>query len=184
MIDIRGYVVNNMWWWKEAEKLSLELPKTGSIRLNISSVSTDKKVSNNCDYSKGKFISQVPTLEIIYTIGDSLIQKLKIGDLVELSICKNGIYYKEKHFTEIKELYDEKSKSSIGQIKLYHLKTNEYNVNNITFLQSLSTKHPKKVTKSTEEIVNMLSTLELPSVELPSLNLTQPTPSVKQLELA
>lgn len=179
MVRILGTVKQNMLWFKEAEKLGLDEPITGSVRLTISSISFDKHTSYNCNYLAGKYISQTPTLEIIYKVGSSITEELQTGDLVDLYIYNNTIYYKPNNFVEIQEV-------PTGQIKFWHLKVGDNSVHHFYKIKNLSTNHPKKVTKSAEEIVNML--VELPN-ESP-LNLTQPIPPsysapiLKQLELA
>ena len=175
MVRILGTVKQNMLWWKEAKKLNLDEPITGSIRLTISSISFGKNTAYNCDYSKSEYLSETPTLEIIYKVKSSITEELQAGNLVDLYIYNNSIYYKPNHFEEIQE-------TPTGQIKFWHLKVGDNCVNHFYKVKSLSTNHPKKITKSTKEIVNML--VDMSTLELPSLNLTQPSPSVKQLELA
>ena len=178
MINVLGYVITNMWWQKEAEKLGLAEYITGSVRLNISSVSFDKHTSHNCDYSKGgSFLSETPTLEIIYRINSGMAERLTTGDLVNLSIYNESIYYKPKHFTQIVEVPK-------GQIKFYHLKVANNKVDSFQYLKTLTPTQPKSAVKSAKEIVNLL-------VNIPTLELTQPTPIrpfsvpvLKQLELA
>lgn len=174
MVRILGTVKQNMLWFKEAEKLNLNEPITGSIRLTISSISFDKHTAYNCNYLKSNFLSETPTLEIIYKVKGSITEELQAGDLVDLYIYNNSIYYKPNHFEEIQETPN-------GQIKFWHLKVGDNSVNHFYKVKSLSTSHPKKFTKSAKEIVNIL--VELPN-ESPSVNLTQPSSSVKQLELA
>lgn len=179
MVRILGTVKQNMLWLKEAEKLGLDEPITGSVRLTISSICFDKHTSYNCNYLAGKYISETPTLEIIYRVGSSITEELQAGDLVDLYIYKNSIYYKNTHFEEVQE-------TPRGQIKFWHLKVGDNSINHFYKIKNLSTNHPKKNTVSAEEIVNKL--VELPN-ESP-LNLTQPIPHsysapiLKQLELA
>ena len=178
MVRILGKVKQNMLWFKEAEKLGLDEPITGSVRLTISSISFDKHTSYNCNYLAGKYISETPTLEIIYKIGSSITEEMQTEDLVDLYIYNNSIYYKPNHFEEIQETPN-------GQIKFWHLKVGDNSVNHFYKIKNLSTNHPRKNTISAEEIVNKLVEL---NPKLPQLNLTQPTPYsapvLKQLELA
>ena len=175
MVRILGKVKQNMLWFKEAEKLGLNEPITGSVRLTISSVSFDKHTSYNCNYLAGKYISETPTLEIIYKVRSSITEEMQAEDLVDVYIYNNSIYYRPNHFEEIQE-------TPTGQIKFWHLKVGDNGVTHFYKVKSLSTNHPRKNTISAEEIVNKL----VPP--LPQLNLTQPTPYIapvlKQLELA
>lgn len=175
MVRLLGTVKQNMLWFKEAEKLGLDEPITGSVRLTISSISFDKNTAYNCNYLKSNFLSETPTLEIIYKVKGSITEELQAGDLVDLYIYNNSIYYKPNHFEEIQE-------TPTGQIKFWHLKVGDNSVNHFYKIRSLSTNHPKKVTKSAEEIIKLIV-----SSKSPELTLTQPklpSPVLKQLELA
>lgn len=178
MVRILGTVKQNMYWFKEAEKLGLDEPITGSVRLTISSVSFDKYTAYNCNYLDSQFLSETPTLEIIYQLKGSITEELQAGDLVDLYIYNNSIYYKPNHFVEIQEM-------PTGQIKFWHLKVGDNSVHHFYKVKSLSNNLPNNITKSAEEIVNLL--VNIP--KSPTLELTQPTPSfsapvLKQLELA
>ena len=183
MIRILGTVKQNILWMKEMEKYGLKEPQTGSVRLTISAISFNKHTTYNCDYSIGKYISHIPTLEIIYKVKDSITEELIAGDLVSLYVDNNvykGIYFKQDHFVEIKEILT-------GQIKFWHLKVLDRDVSHFYVNNYIQKSVSTNITKSAEEIVNMLVSIS----KSPTLELTQPTPIttfaapvLKQLELA
>jgi hypothetical protein len=182
MIRILGTVKQNILWMKEMEKYGLKEPQTGSVRLTISAISFNN-TTYNCDYSIGKYISHIPTLEIIYKVKDSITEELVAGDLVSLYVDNNvykGIYFKQDHFVEIKEILT-------GQIKFWHLKVLDRDVSHFYVNNYIQKSVSTNITKPAEEIVNMLVNIS----KSPTLELTQPTPItplsapvLKQLELA
>ena len=182
MIRILGTVKQNILWMKEMEKYGLKEPQTGSVRLTISAISFNKHTTYNCDYSIGKYISHIPTLEIIYKVKDSITEELVAGDLVSLYVDNNvykGIYFKQDHFVEIQEILT-------GQIKFWHLKVLDKDVSHFYVNNYIQKSVSTNITKSAEEIVNMLVSIS----KSPTLELTQPTPItplsapvLKQLEL-